>query len=104
MYWSLFLSFLKIGFVSFGGGYAMIPVIDYEVQAHQCVTTQEFTDAVAIAGMSPGPIATNSAVFVGFKVGGMSRAHISAIAGSLPSLILLFAILLFRRRAANSPL
>ncbi len=104
MYWSLFLSFLKIGFVSFGGGYAMIPVIEYEVQAHQWLTTQEFTDAVAIAGMSPGPIATNSAVFVGFKVGGISGAIISAIAVSLPSLIIVLSIVLFLKKAANSPL
>lgn len=104
MYWNLFLSFLKIGFVSFGGGYAMIPVIEYEVQAHQWLTTQEFTDAVAIAGMSPGPIATNSAVFVGYKVGGMLGATISAIAVSVPSLIIVVLISIFMYKMKNQTL
>ncbi|HLQ96076.1 chromate transporter [Virgibacillus alimentarius] len=95
MYWNLFVSFLKIGFISFGGGYAMIPVIEYEVRAHQWLSTQEFTDVVAIAGMSPGPIATNSAVFVGYKVGGMLGAAISAVAVSLPSLLIVVLLSLF---------
>jgi len=104
MYWDLFLSFLKIGFVSFGGGYAMIPVIEYEVQAHHWLTTQEFTDAVAIAGMSPGPIATNSAVFVGYKVGGMLGATISAIAVSIPSLIIVVLLSIFMYRMKSQTL
>jgi chromate transporter len=95
MYMALFYTFLKIGFISFGGGYAMIPVIEYEVQAHGWMTTQEFTDVIAIAGMSPGPIATNSAVFVGFKVGGLWGAIIAALAVSLPSLIIVLVIVLF---------
>lgn len=104
MFWNLFLSFFKIGVVSFGGGYAMIPVIEYEVRAHQWLTTQEFTDAVAIAGMSPGPIATNSAVFVGYKVGGVMGAVVSAFAVSLPSLIIVVLIALFIRKMKNSPI
>src|SRR5690625_4764522 len=104
MYLDLFLSFLKIGFVSFGGGYAMIPVIEYEVQAHHWLTTQEFTDAVAIAGMSPGPIATNSAVFVGYKVGGMLGATISAIAVSIPSLIIVVIISIFMYKMKDQSL
>lgn len=95
LYWQLFISFVKIGFVSFGGGYAMIPVIEHEVQAHQWLTAQEFTDAVAIAGMSPGPIATNSAVFVGFQSGGMLGATIAAIAVTLPSLMLVVLLSIF---------
>src|SRR5690625_7366439 len=98
MYWSLFLSFLKIGFVSFGGRYALVPVIEYEVQAHQWLTTQEFTDAVAIAGMSPGPVATNSAVFVCYKVGVMLGATISAISVSIPSLIIVVLLSIFMYR------
>src|SRR5699024_1232923 len=104
MYWSLFLSFLKIGFVSFGGGCAMIPVIEYEVQAHHWLTTREFTDAVAIAGMAPGPIATNSAVFVGYKVGGVTGSVVAALAVSLPSLIIVVLIALFMKKIENSPM
>ena len=104
MYINLFLTFIKIGFVSFGGGYAMIPVIEYEVHAHGWMTTQEFTDVVAIAGMSPGPIATNSAVFVGYHVGGIEGAVISLIAVSLPSLIIVLAIALFMAKASKQTL
>ena len=95
LYANLFLTFVKIGFVSFGGGYAMIPVIEYEVHANGWMSSQEFTDVVAIAGMSPGPIATNSAVFVGYHTGGIWGAIISLIAVSLPSLLIVFIIALF---------
>lgn len=101
MYWELFLSFLKIGFISFGGGYAMIPVIEYEVQSHGWMTTQQFTDAVAVAGMSPGPIATNSAVFVGYKIGGLLGAIVSAVAVSLPSILIVVLISLFIKKMKN---
>ncbi|MFS0575723.1 chromate transporter [Sporosarcina sp. 179-K 3D1 HS] len=57
--WSLFFLFFVIGFVSFGGGYAIIPVIEQEALRRGWMTTQQLTDIIAIAGMSPGPIATN---------------------------------------------
>jgi chromate transporter len=98
VYLDLFLVFLKIGFVSFGGGYAMIPLIEYEVATYNWMTTQEFTDAIAIAGMSPGPIATNSAVFVGYHVGGVLGASVAAIAVTLPSLLIVVLIGLFMQR------
>ncbi len=68
MLWELFRTFLTIGFVSFGGGYAMIPVIGAAVEKNQWMTGQEFIDVTAVAGMSPGPIATNTAIFVGIKL------------------------------------
>jgi len=98
VYWDLFIVFLKIGFVSFGGGYAMIPLIEYEVAAHEWMAFREFTDAIAIAGMSPGPIATNSAVFVGYHVGGVLGASIAAVAVTLPSLLIVVLIGLFMQR------
>lgn len=98
MYWNLFLSFFKIGLVSFGGGYAMLPLIEYEVKSNNWLTTKQLTDAIAIAGMSPGPIATNSAVFVGYHVGGILGAIVSTIAISLPSLIIVVLIALFVSR------
>lgn len=97
-YWDLFIVFLKIGFVSFGGGYAMIPLIEYEVAEHGWMTTQQFTDAVAIAGMSPGPIATNSAVFVGYHVAGVFGAVIATVAVSVPSLLIVILIGIFMAR------
>lgn len=98
MYWDLFFSFFKIGFVSFGGGYAMIPLIEFEVQSNNWLTAQQLTDAIAIAGMSPGPIATNSTVFVGFQVAGIPGAIVSAFAVSLPSLLIVVLIALFMNR------
>ena len=92
MVWDLFITFLRIGFVSFGGGYAMIPVIDFEVTRHGWMTTKEFTEIIAVAGMSPGPIATNSAIIVGYKTAGLAGAIVSAIGMTLPTLILILAV------------
>ncbi|WP_138419898.1 chromate transporter [Aquibacillus sediminis] len=91
----LFWTFLMIGFVSFGGGYAMIPVIEREVSAHGWMTTQEFTDVIAIAGMSPGPIATNSAIFVGYKTAALPGAIVSALGMVIPSLLIILMIATF---------
>lgn len=84
-----------IGFVSFGGGYAMIPVIEREVSQHGWMTTQEFTDVIAVAGMSPGPIATNSAIFVGYQTAGFSGAVVSALGMVIPSLLIILVIATF---------
>jgi chromate transporter len=91
----LFVLFFIIGTVSFGGGYAMLPVIEREVTNKGWITTTDFTDAVALAGMTPGSIATNSATIVGYKVAGLPGAIISSIAMSLPSLFLILVIALF---------
>lgn len=93
--WQLFYTFLKIGFVSFGGGYAMIPVIEQEVSKHGWMTIQEFTDVIAVAGMSPGPIATNSAIFVGYNTAGFMGAIVSAIGMVLPSLLIVIVVATF---------
>lgn len=90
--WDLFITFFTIGFVSFGGGYAMIPVIERQVTDHGWMSTQEFTDVIAVAGMSPGPIGTNSAVFVGYSTAGFWGAVFSAAGMILPSLILVVLI------------
>lgn len=99
MLWSLFWTFLLIGFISFGGGYAMIPVIEMEVSKHGWLTTQEFTDAIAIAGMSPGPIATNSAIFVGYKADGLAGAIVSTIGMVIPSLLIVLIVAIFFYKA-----
>ncbi|WP_078434861.1 chromate transporter [Metabacillus halosaccharovorans] len=91
----LFILFFMIGTVSFGGGYAMLPVIEREVTGKGWITTTDFTDAIALAGMTPGSIASNSATIVGYKVAGIPGAIISSIAMSLPSLILILVIALF---------
>lgn len=95
MSWELFLTFMTIGFLSFGGGYAMIPVIGHAVNVNGWMSERDFTDVIAVAGMSPGPIATNSAIFVGYHVNGIAGA-IAATAGiTLPSLILVILVAAF---------
>lgn len=92
---SLFIVFLKIGFVSFGGGYAMIPVIRHEVLQYGWISEREFNDLVALAGMSPGPIVTNTATLIGYETAGISGAVLSTIGMVLPSLILIILISAF---------
>jgi len=89
----LFTTFLLIGFVSFGGGYAMIPLIQEEVvNRHAWMTTQEFSDVIAVAGMSPGPIATNSAIFIGYGEAGVIGAMIAAAGMVIPSLLIILVV------------
>ncbi|MFD1707426.1 chromate transporter [Siminovitchia sediminis] len=91
----IFLTFLLIGFVSFGGGYAILPIIELEVTRHGWMTSQELIDIIAIAGMSPGPIATNTAVFVGFHTMGFPGAVTAAVAVTLPSVLIVLTIAVF---------
>lgn len=93
MLWDLFLTFFKIGLVSFGGGYAMIPLIQEEVVVrHGWLTAQSFADVIAVAGMSPGPIATNSAIFIGYGQMGVPGAIVAAFGMVLPSLMIILAV------------
>ncbi|MBO9608887.1 MAG: chromate transporter [Paenibacillaceae bacterium] len=101
--WQLFWTFFKIGCFSFGGGYAITPVIEKDAVAYGWLTPAEFTDAVAVAGMAPGPIATNSAVFVGYKTAGLAGA-LSATAGIvLPSLIIVIILAAFFYKIHRHP-
>ena len=71
IYLQLFISFLQIGMFSFGGGYAAMPLIQGQVVTlHQWLSMEEFTDLITISQMTPGPIAVNSATFVGIKIAG----------------------------------
>ncbi|MEW9672369.1 chromate transporter [Ammoniphilus sp. 3BR4] len=103
LWWELFISFFKIGFISFGGGYAMIPIIEYEVRKHDWMTPQQFTDVIAIAGMSPGPIAANSVTFIGYKIAGMPGAILSILAISLPSLITVLLVAVVFHKIQHHP-
>lgn len=69
IYWQLFLSFIQIGLFSFGGGYAAMPLIQGQVVTlHHWLNMEEFTNLITISQMTPGPIAINSATFVGMKL------------------------------------
>ena len=93
IYLQLFLSFLQIGALSFGGGYASMPLIEAQiVTGHGWLTMTEFSDLVTIAEMTPGPIAVNSATFVGTKIGGVPGALVATAGCILPACILVTLI------------
>lgn len=88
----LLISFIKIGLFSFGGGYAMIPMIQQEIQAHGWLSLEEFVDIIAISEMTPGPIAVNSATFVGYRTAGILGSVFATAGVALPSLVLVMII------------
>ncbi len=89
----LFWEFFKIGAFTFGGGYAMIPLIEKEiVNKYHWLTMEQFTDLIAIAEMTPGPIAINSATFVGYKVARFLGAVAGTLGVVLPSFLIIWAI------------
>ena len=96
IYIQLFLSFLQIGAFSFGGGYAAMPLIQSQiVNLHHWLDFKEFTDLITISQMTPGPIAINSATFVGTKIAGIPGAIAATLGCILPSCILVTSIAYF---------
>lgn len=91
--WLMFLFFLKLGFLSFGGGYALIPIIEHEAARRQWMTHDAFIDAVGVAGMAPGPSAVNLATMIGYQTNGIGGA-IAAILGLLLPSAVIAAVLL----------
>ena len=92
----LFISYLKIGFFGFDGGYAMLSLIHSEVVVHNgWLTNGEFSDIVAISQMTPGPIAINSATYVGYEVAGIWGAVVATIAVCLPALTIMMLLTRF---------
>ena len=95
-YLSLFLTMLKIGLFTFGGGYAMIALLEHEfVEKKKYLEKQEFLDMVAIAESTPGPIAINAATYIGYKQLGFLGALACTVAICIPSVVIIFAISLF---------
>lgn len=93
IYLELFLVYLQIGAFSFGGGYAAMPLIQSLcVDGKQWLTTSEFADLTTIAEMTPGPIAVNSATFIGQKMAGLPGAIVCTIACILPSLMIVLLL------------
>ena len=89
----LFLTFVKIGAFTFGGGYAMIPMIQREVVDHrQWISNEDILDVIAIAESTPGPIAVNSATFIGKKVAGTKGAAVATLGVVLPSFLIIIAL------------
>lgn len=93
---NLFLTFLKIGAFTFGGGYAMIALLEHEfIDKKDWLDRDEFLDMTAIAESTPGPIATNSATYIGYRIAGIAGAVISTIAVCIPSFAIIYIISLF---------
>lgn len=88
----LFLTFIKIGAFTFGGGYAMIPLIQDEVVGHGWLSLSEIVDFIAVSESTPGPIAINMATFVGFETAGILGSVAATFGVVLPSFIVILLI------------
>ena len=92
----LLWAFIQVGAFSFGGGYAALPLIEEQVvRANQWLTAQEFTDIITISQMTPGPIAINSASFVGIRMGGIAGTAVATFGCILPSLVIVLLLSYF---------
>ena len=90
---SLLASFFQVGLFSFGGGYAAMPLIQNQiVTLHHWLSMSEFTDLITISQMTPGPIAINSATFVGIKIAGITGALVATLGCILPSCIIVMLL------------
>lgn len=93
---TLFFTFFKIGLFTFGGGYAMIALLEEEfIQRRKWLDKDEFLDMTAIAESTPGPVAINSATYLGYKLAKVSGAATATVAVCLPSFLIIYAISLF---------
>lgn len=92
LYLSLFISFFKIGLFGFGGGLAILSLIQMEVEQHGWMTQQEFVDIVAVSQVTPGPIGINCATYVGYTTAGFWGSVLATSAIILPSLIIMLTI------------
>ena len=96
LYFKLFLSFLKIGAFTFGGGWAMISIIEREiVEKHQWITKADFLDLLAVAQSMPGILAVNISVVIGDNLRGLKGSIVSAFGTILPSFIIILSIAVF---------
>ena len=93
---SLFLTFLKIGAFTFGGGYAMIALLESElVSKKKWIGKEEFLNVAAIAESTPGPMAVNSATYIGYQIAGFWGAALATTAVCIPSFVIIYLISLF---------
>ena len=99
----LALVFAKVAVLTFGGGYAMVPLFENElVRRHAFLTADEFANLVGLAQVTPGPIGFNSATYVGMSQGGLAGALAASLGVMIPSILLSLVVAVFLRRAANA--
>ncbi|MFU0824822.1 chromate transporter [Clostridium sp.] len=95
-YLEMFMAFFKIGAFTIGGGYAMLPLIEKEVvERKKWIEREEYLDMIALAQSAPGPIAVNTSVFVGYKVGGALGVLATTLGSVLPSFLIILIIASF---------
>lgn len=95
---TLFLTFFRIGIFSFGGGLAMLPLIFQTVQQFGFMSSEEFSNLVALSQVTPGPVAVNAATFIGFSFAGFGGALCATLGVTLPSFILIITVIKFLDR------
>jgi chromate transporter len=95
MYWTLFLTFVRIGTFTIGGGYAMLPLIEREVVSRGWITKEDFIDLFAVAQSLPGIFAVNISIFLGYRLKGIRGSTVCALGTILPSFVIILAIALF---------
>jgi chromate transporter len=101
----LFVSFFKIGLFTFGGGYAMIPIIQREViDSRHWIEEREFLDLLTLAQSAPGPISLNTAVFVGYKMCGYKGALAALWGVILPSFLIILTVAIFFSQIRENPI
>lgn len=99
---TLFLTYLKIGAFTFGGGYAMIPIIEKEIcEKHKWISNEDILDIIAISESTPGPFAINSATFIGYKICGVFGSFCATFGVVLPSFIIISVISLVLREFSD---
>lgn len=99
IYLELLWSFIQIGLFSIGGGYAAMPLIEHQVvDLHSWLTMNQFADIMTIAEMTPGPIAINSATFVGIRIAGIPGALVATLGCVLPSCVIVMLLAFFYYR------
>lgn len=102
---TMFLTFLKIGAFTFGGGYAMIPLIETEVvDKRHWIEKEEFLDIIVISQTFPGALAINSSTFIGYKIGGILGAILALIGVVLPSFFIILIVAHFFLQFRNNPI
>ena len=100
----LFRIFFKIGMFTFGGGYAMVPLIEAEViERRRWLAQDEFLDLLTLAQSSPGPIAINTSVFIGYKVRGLKGAVAASLGATLPSFLIILIVAIFFAGIRHNP-
>ena len=103
-YFNLFLIFFKVGLFSFGGGYAILPLMQHEVvDVNKWISFKEFMDIVAVSQITPGPISINLATHVGYRIGGVIGSTIATTSVVLPSIIIVSIIVIFLKKFNKLP-